>query len=408
MLFAMTASAAGPAPVDLGLSANFAILSKAGIQNTPPTHFTGNIGTSPITGASITALDCIQVVGNIFTVDAAGPACRTIDAGLLTTAVKDMQTAYTNAAGRPHGVGSNLNLLGGSVTGVTLPAGTYTWGTPVTITGDITLNGGANDVWIFQIAGTLDLATGVTVHLTGGALPENVFWQVSGAVTLFPGSHFEGTILAKTNIAMQAGATLDGRALAQTAVTLIQSTVTVSGPGDATPKAPNFDQQLNDQACGANLGKPLIDVTEKVINDPDSGLAGIWAYDAYTRHIKVWSTPAGTSGTYCAIVTYDGTAFAIEGAVGPGGSGIIGHDVKAKMKGGYRATIIGTLLTPPLWPIHGSVGPVVDYACCYVDWTTMYFSGTPSFTFDWWGWFYDAGKHGTWLNSIGLTTGNIL
>jgi len=114
-------------------------------------------------------------------------------------------------------------------------------------------------------------------------------------------------------------------------------------------------------------------------------------------------------------VVYDGTAFAIEGAIGPGGSGLIGDNVKAKIKGGYRATITGTLLPTLLWPTHGSVVKgTVDYGCSilaicpgYVDWTTQYFSGVSSFTEVWWGWFYDAGNHGKWLNSIGGNAGNI-
>jgi hypothetical protein len=146
---------------------------------------------------------------------------------MLTTAVSNMETAYTDAAGRPPGVGPNLNLGGGTVAGQTLVPGTYTWGSNVSITTDLTLNGGPTDVWLFQISGTLNLSTGRQIILTGGAQASNVFWQVAGAVTLFPGSHFEGTILAQTNIAMQTGASIHGRLLAQTGVTLQQNAVTI-------------------------------------------------------------------------------------------------------------------------------------------------------------------------------------
>ncbi|MDP3011752.1 MAG: ice-binding family protein, partial [Candidatus Hydromicrobium sp.] len=197
--------------------------------NVPTSAITGNIGTSPITGAAITGLDCVEVNGTIYTVDATGPACRVTDAALLTTAVLDMEAAYTNAAGRPAGVGPFLNVGAGTVTGLTLVPGTYTWGSNVTIPTDLTLDaqGDANAVWIFQITGTLDIAAGKQVILIGGAQASNVFWQVAGVVALGAGSHFEGTILAKTNIAMITGATLNGRALAQTAVTLQSNTVSV-------------------------------------------------------------------------------------------------------------------------------------------------------------------------------------
>lgn len=221
--------AGGQAPVDLLSASDFVILSKTGITNVPASAITGNIGTSPITGAAITGLDCVEVTGTVFTVDATGPACKVTAATLLTTAVLDMEAAYTNAAGLPAGVGSFLNVGAGNLAGLTLIPGTYTWDSTVNIPTDLTLDaqGDANAVWIFQIAGTLDLATGKQVILIGGAQAKNIFWQIAGAVTLLVGSHFEGTILAKTNIAMQTGATLNGRALAQTAVTLQSNTISI-------------------------------------------------------------------------------------------------------------------------------------------------------------------------------------
>jgi trimeric autotransporter adhesin len=218
-------AALGPGPVLLGAAGNFAILTKAGITDVPSSAITGNIGTSPISGSAI-GVTCPEVTGAVFSVDAAGPACKVTAPSLLTTAVANMQTAYTDAAGRPAGVGPFLNVGGGTVAGQTLVAGVYTWNTPVTITTDLTLSGGPTDVWIFQITGTLDMAVAKKVILIGGAQAKNIFWQVAGAVTLKPGSHFEGIILAQTNIAMQTGASINGRLLAQTAVSLQQNRVT--------------------------------------------------------------------------------------------------------------------------------------------------------------------------------------
>jgi hypothetical protein len=220
----------GPPAVGLGLAGNFAGLTKAGITDVPSSAITGNIGASPITGAAI-GVTCAEVTGTIYSVDAAGPApCAVIDPVMLTTAVSNMETAYTAAAGRPAGVGPNLNLGAGTVAGQTLVPGTYTWGSNVTITTDLTLNGGPNDVWLFQITGTLNLSPNMKVLLTGGALPKNIFWQVAGAVTLLTGSHFEGNILAQTNIAMQTGASINGRLLAQTGVSLQSNAVTIPAP----------------------------------------------------------------------------------------------------------------------------------------------------------------------------------
>ena len=219
----------GLSPSTLGAAGNFAILTKAGITDVPTSAITGDIGTSPITGASI-GVTCAEVTGKVYSVDAAGPSCRLTDATLLTTAVANMQTAYTDIAGRAAGVGANLNIGGGTVAGLTLAPGTYTWGSNVTITTDLTLNGGANDVWIFQITGTLDLATGKKILLTGGALAKNIFWQVADVVTLGAGSHFEGIVLAQKNIAMLTGASINGRLFAQTAVALQSNTVTQPAP----------------------------------------------------------------------------------------------------------------------------------------------------------------------------------
>jgi hypothetical protein len=64
----------------------------------------------------------------------------------------------------------------------------------------------------------------------GGALAKNVFWQVAGTVDIGTTAHLEGIILSQTGIALKTGASMNGRALAQTAVTLDQATVTQPAP----------------------------------------------------------------------------------------------------------------------------------------------------------------------------------
>jgi hypothetical protein len=216
--------AAGPAPVDLRSAGGFAILSKTGITDVPSSSITGNIGTSPITGAAITGLTCGEVTGKVYTVDAAGPACRLLDAPGLTRAVQDMEAAYTDAAGRPNP--NHTELSGGNIGGLTLAPGLYKWGTPVSITKDVTLAGGPNDVWILQIGGTLTQAAATKIILTGGAQAKNVFWQIAGVASMGAGAHFEGILLGKTAITPVTGATIRGRLLAQTAVTLDHNAVT--------------------------------------------------------------------------------------------------------------------------------------------------------------------------------------
>jgi hypothetical protein len=209
--------------VNLGVAENFAILTKSGITNVYKSDITGNVGTSPITGAAL-LLTCNEVSGTIYTVDAGGPlACRVTDAPGLTTAIGDMQTAYTDVAGRSNP--DFLNLGAGIIGGFSLKPGLHKWTGALLIPKDITLKGGPNDIFIFQVAGTFTMSSAVRMTLEGGAQAKNIFWQVAGATTLGTTSHFEGTLLGETSIEVQTGATVNGRLLAQTAVTLQMNTV---------------------------------------------------------------------------------------------------------------------------------------------------------------------------------------
>jgi hypothetical protein len=217
------ALAAGAAPVNLGTAGNYVLLSKAGISTTGITHVTGDIAVSPIAATAVTGFGLVRdssgafsrsslVTGRVFAADYSVPTPNT-----LTVAVKDMETAYTAAAGRTAGV---TELGAGKIGGLTLAPGVYKWGTSVNIATNLALSGGKDAVWIFQIAGTLSISSAKQIILEGGAQAKNIFWQVAGSTTLGTYSVFNGTILDKTNIALQTGAVLNGKALAQTAITL--------------------------------------------------------------------------------------------------------------------------------------------------------------------------------------------
>jgi hypothetical protein len=220
-------SAALKAPlkeVNLGLAGEFAILSQSGITDVYPSTITGDVGSSPITGAAI-LVTCKEVAGTIYSVNAAGPLpCVVTNASRLTTAVADMGAAYIDAAGRSNP--DYLELGAGNIGGFTLTPGLYKWTSPLVIPASITISGGPDDIWIFQVSQTLIMSSAVNITLSGGAQAKNIFWQVAGAVTLGTTSHFEGTILGKTGINMLTGATSNGRMLAQTAVVLQMATVT--------------------------------------------------------------------------------------------------------------------------------------------------------------------------------------
>lgn len=227
-LFALAGSAfasgPGPAPVALGSAGDFVILTKAGITNVPTSKVTGDVGTSPITGAA-DLLTCTEVTGIVYSVNAAGPdPCSVKDPTKLTAAILDMETAYKDAAGRKDPDFTELRR--GDIGGMILTPGLYKWSSSVALPKNVTLSGSANDVWIFQIADNLVVSDGVALNLIGGAQAKNVFWQVAGLVTLGTTSHFDGIVLSRTLIALKTGASVHGRLLSQTAVTLEKSRVT--------------------------------------------------------------------------------------------------------------------------------------------------------------------------------------
>ena len=230
VLLAQHAATGGQAPVNLGTAGNFVILAQSGISTVPASAVTGDIGVSPIDSTAITGFSLIhsagsafatsaQVTGKVYTPDYASPTPAN-----LTAAIGDMQTAYTDAAGRT--LPDFTELGAGEIGGRTLVPGLYKWGTDVLITTDVTLNGGPDDVWIFQIAGGLTEANDKKVILSGGAQAKNIFWQSFGVVSIGTTAHLEGIILSKTSITLGTGASVNGRLLAQTVVTLRRNAVT--------------------------------------------------------------------------------------------------------------------------------------------------------------------------------------
>lgn len=216
--------------VELGFAGNYVMLAQTAINNSPTSAVTGDLGISPAAGSFITGLALThetgyatseQITGRVYAADMADPTPSN-----LTTAVENMVTAYDDAAGRS--APDFVELYTGDIGGRTLSPGLYTWSNTVLVPADVTLSGGSEDVWIFQIAENLTLSSDVEIILTGGAQAQNIFWQVAGEVTVGTNAHMEGIILSKTGITLTTGATLNGRMLAQTAVILDENIVVQS------------------------------------------------------------------------------------------------------------------------------------------------------------------------------------
>ncbi|KAF8895832.1 hypothetical protein CPB84DRAFT_1682120, partial [Gymnopilus junonius] len=224
------ALAVGPVVVNLRTAGNFAVLAESGVSTVPPSAITGNVGLSTnaatgLTGFSLT-LDSTgtfatskQVTGKLY-----AASYTSLTPSQLTTAISDLQTAFNDASGR---VKPNfLNLLGGelifpsggNIGGLILGPGLYTWSNSVNVAslGIVLLGSPLDSILDFQVAGTLNFASGARVTLLGGALASNIVWVVSGAVTLGTTSHLEGVVLGKKSITLQTGTTVNGRILAQT------------------------------------------------------------------------------------------------------------------------------------------------------------------------------------------------
>jgi len=217
-------------PVDLGMAGNFVILAKTGISAVPTCTIIGDIAVCPIDRSGLTGWSEIvdpsnvfstsaQVNGKLFAADYALPTSF-----ILVKAVNNMKTAYDDAARRTNPDFTELGA--GDISGLTLAPALYKWSNTVVIKGNVTLHGGPNDVWIFQVAGGLSQASATRIVLAGGARAKNIFWQSAGVVALGTSAHLKGIVLGATGITLNTGATVNGRLLSQTAVTLIMNTVT--------------------------------------------------------------------------------------------------------------------------------------------------------------------------------------
>jgi len=217
-------------PLDLKSAGNYAVLAKSAISTVPTSAIVGNVGLSPAAASYITGFSLIadstntfatssQVTGKLFAANYAVPTPAD-----LTSAVADMLLAFSDAAGRAP---DTSELGAGNVGSMILAPGIYKWTTTLTIPADVTLSGSSTSVWIFQIGQDLTLSNGAKVVLSGGALAKNVFWQVSSLVTIGAKSHLEGVVLSETSVALGAGASVNGRLLAQTAINMDSSTIVV-------------------------------------------------------------------------------------------------------------------------------------------------------------------------------------
>jgi hypothetical protein len=218
-IWSFTTPAMAQAPVNIGSTANFAVLAGYAVTNVPTSAITGDVGVSPAAESFITGFSQTdatgyatspQVIGLIYGANMADPT-----PAKLTLAKGDLTIAMGDAAGRtPVPVGPFLDPGSGNLAGLNLVPGLYKFTGAAIATTNFALTGSASDVWIFQIASALTVSNGVHVTLAGGARASNIFWQVGTSAIFGTTSVFQGTVMAAADITLQTGATLNGRALA--------------------------------------------------------------------------------------------------------------------------------------------------------------------------------------------------
>jgi hypothetical protein len=181
--------------INLGDAGDYVILTKSGISTVPDSVITGNIGLLPIAAAAMTGFSLTLDSGGEFSTSTqrGSPPGKAYAANYflptpaaLSTAVSNMETAYTDATGRTNPDAARINLRKGVLGGVyggmdndgathPLMRGIYsTFGSSVSIAQDITFEGTKEnqdqdpEVFIIQIRGNLTQATNTKVFLTGG------------------------------------------------------------------------------------------------------------------------------------------------------------------------------------------------------------------------------------------------
>ena len=219
---------AAEATVNLGSTANFAILAGSTVTNTGSTVISGsaggNVGLSP--GTAVTGFPPGTISdGTIHASDATA-----------ILAMTDLGTAYDDAAGRS----VTTNLSGQDLGGMTLTSGVYKFDTAAQLTGELMLDaeGDPDAAFIFQIGSTLTTANASSIVLINEAQYCRVFWQVGSSATLGTDSSFIGHIFAMTSITATTGAEIQGQLLARTGAVTLDSNIITNGVCAAVTSPP--------------------------------------------------------------------------------------------------------------------------------------------------------------------------
>ena len=197
LLLLMPAVLLAQAP-PMGQCASFALFTPVGaLANTGfLTAIVGDIGTN---SGAVSGYIPGSVVGQTHMGDS-----------VTAQAAIDVQTAYNYLVALPCPAQPGPAPAMGS--GLVLAPGTYCQGGAASVVGDLILDGQnqANPLFIFKINGALSTSAASRVLLINGATPNNVYWQVNGAVSFAATTAFVGTIIGHGALDFGDGAALNG------------------------------------------------------------------------------------------------------------------------------------------------------------------------------------------------------
>ncbi len=306
-----SADPAGPAAaaefVDLGTAGQYSVLAGGGVSNTgSATVLALKLGLSPAGVIAGFPPGTAQAIND------KNPAAD--------QAQEDRQTAYDAAAAQ-----DSTSTFAGDQAGVTFGPGVHTSVAASTNTGTMTLDadGDSSAVFVFQIGGALSPAASAKVVLTDGALANNVYWQVVGAVSLGANAKYVGTFLGASTISFGEGASLKGRALTPSTVALANSPVTqpiddltdplvsINGgatrsTNDATPAISGTTDEPAGRAVHVTVGGQNLTTTVAA--------GGVWSVSANTLApgphdvVATITDPSQNVGTATQVLTVDVTA----------------------------------------------------------------------------------------------------
>jgi hypothetical protein len=225
----------GPAAPDLATAGCFALFTGSGSMiNSETSTIVGDVGTN--VGLTSGFEFPTTVDGTVHAI----PNTETAQADL------DLSVAFDYLVALPNDIVLLQPLLFGH--NLILTPHTYVLAAETHLTGDLYLDaqGNPDAVFVIKVDAAFFAAVDSRVLLINEAKSENVYWKVTGAVSIEVGSIFEGTIVATGAVALKSAVALNGRALTKIG-DFSTVAITATSPGCVSPTAPEITTQPSNQ-----------------------------------------------------------------------------------------------------------------------------------------------------------------